>query len=91
MNFHDNRGMYDAIAKWLEKYDVEIDWSEVMKCEWWVGPADWKPPPKWSIPKPFPQRLTPQMVTNLILAQESGGLQIPQWIVDPIEQQENEM
>jgi hypothetical protein len=89
MNFHDNRGMYDEIAKWLEKHDVEVDWEAVMQCKWWVGPKDWVPPPKWSQPLPWPRRLTSQMVTKLLLAQENRGLAIPEWIVDPNEQREN--
>jgi hypothetical protein len=91
MNFHDARGMLDEIARWVEEHHVEIDWEALKQCKWWVGPADWVPPSKWSLPKPFPRQLTPQMVTNLLLAQESRGLQIPQWIVDPNEQRENVM
>jgi hypothetical protein len=77
MTFHDTRAEYDSIAKWLEENDTEIPWEEVMKSDWWVGPADWVPPPKWSMPKPFPRPISPQTVTNLLLAQENHGLVIP--------------
>lgn len=79
MNYHDTRAEYDEIAKWLEENDTEIPWEEIMKSDWWVGPADWVPPPKWSMPKPFPRPITAQTVTKLLLAQENHGLQIPCW------------
>ena len=85
MNFHDNRETYAQIAQWLEENDTEIDWDEVMKSPWWVGPPDWVPPPKWSMPNrisSYPRPLTPQMVTNLLLAQENGGLEIPFWVTE---------
>jgi hypothetical protein len=77
MNTHDTRGEYDRIAKFLEANDVEVDWEALMKSEWWVGPPDWEPPPKWSMPQPYPRPLTQQMVTNLLLARENEGLEIP--------------
>jgi hypothetical protein len=77
MTFHDIRGEYDRIAKWLEESETEIPWEEVMKSEWWVGPPDWVPPPKWSMPTPFPRPISAQTVTKLILAQVNQGLRIP--------------
>lgn len=77
MTFHNTRGEYDRIAKYLEESETEIPWEEIMKSDWWVGPADWVPPPKWSMPRPFPRPITQQMVTNLLLAQENQGLRVP--------------
>jgi hypothetical protein len=85
MNFHDNRGMYDAIAKWLEENDVEVDWDAIMQCKWWVGPKDWVPPPKWSMPTPFPSRLTPPIATKLLFAQWWNGLHIRPELGDPLD------
>jgi hypothetical protein len=85
MKFHDNRGMYDEIAKWLEENDVEVDWEAVMQCKWWVGPADWKPPSKWSIPAPFPERLTPQTATKLLFSQWWSRLSIYPELGDPLD------
>jgi hypothetical protein len=85
MNFHDTRDMYEAIAKWVESQDVEIDWTTLMNCSWWVGPKDWVPPPKWSMPPPFPRQLSTLLVTKLIFAQESEGLQIPPMLTNPAE------
>jgi hypothetical protein len=85
MNFHDNRGMYDDIAKWLEENDVEVDWEAVMQCKWWVGPKDWVPPPKWSMPAPFPSRLTPPIATKLLFAQWWHGLHIRPELGDPLD------
>jgi hypothetical protein len=83
MNFHDTSGMYEAIAKWVESQDVEIDWTTLMNCSWWIGPKDWVPPPKWSMPPPFPRQLSTLLVTKLIFAQESEGLQIPPMLTNP--------
>jgi hypothetical protein len=85
MKFHDNRGMYDKIAKWLEENDVEVDWEAVMQCKWWVGPKDWVPPPKWSMPVPFPSRLTPQTATKLLFTQWWHGLYIRPELGDPLD------
>jgi hypothetical protein len=85
MTFHDNRGMYDKIAKWLEENDVEVDWEAVMQCKWWVGPKDWVPPPKWSMPAPFPSRLTPQTATKLLFTQWWHGLRIRPELGDPLD------
>jgi hypothetical protein len=85
MKFHDSRGMYDDIAKWLEENDVEVDWEAIMQCKWWVGPADWVPPPKWSVPAPFPSRLTPPIATKLLFAQWWNGLHIRPEIGDPLD------
>jgi hypothetical protein len=85
MNFHDNLGMYDDIAKWLEENDVEVDWEAIMQCKWWVGPKDWVPPPKWSMPTPFPSRLTPPIATKLLFAQWWNGLHIRPEIGDPLD------
>jgi hypothetical protein len=85
MNFHDNRGMYDDIAKWLEENDVEVDWEAIMQCKWWVGPKDWVPPPKWSMPAPFPSRLTPPIATKLLFAQWWHGLHIRPELGDPLD------
>jgi hypothetical protein len=85
MNFHDNRGMYDDIAKWLEENDVEVDWEAIMQCKWWVGPKDWVPPPKWSMPSPFPSRLTPPTATKLLFAQWWHGLHIRPELGDPLD------
>jgi hypothetical protein len=82
MKCHDTREEYARIAKWLEANDVEIDWEELKKSPWWVAPADWVPPPKWSMPKPFPRPLTHQMVTNLLLAREKQGLEVPWWLTE---------
>jgi hypothetical protein len=79
MNYHDTRDEYDAIARYLEENDTEVDWKAVMESDWWVGPADWVPPPKWSLPKPFPSPISPQTVTNLLFAQVTDGLRIPCW------------
>ena len=86
MNFHDNRGMYDDIAKWLEENDVEVDWEAIMQCKWWVGPKDWVPPPKWSVPAPFPSRLTPPIATKLLFAQWWNGLHIRPELSDPLDE-----
>jgi hypothetical protein len=85
MNFHDNRGMFDDIAKWLEENDVEVDWEAIMQCKWWVGPKDWVPPPKWSMPTPFPSRLTPPIATKLLFAQWWNGLHIRPELGDPLD------
>jgi hypothetical protein len=85
MKFHDTRGMYDKIAKWLEENDVEVDWEAVMQCKWWVGPKDWVPPPKWSMPVPFPSRLTPQTATKLLFTQWWHGLYIRPELGDPLD------
>jgi hypothetical protein len=85
MNFHNTAGMYDDIAKWLEEHDVEVDWEAIMQCKWWVGPKDWVPPPKWSMPAPFPSRLTPPIATKLLLAQWWNGLRIRPEIGDPLD------
>jgi hypothetical protein len=85
MKFHDTRGMYDEIAKWLEENDVEVDWEAVMQCKWWVGPKDWVPPPKWSMPVPFPSRLTPQTATKLLFTQWWHGLYIRPELGDPLD------
>jgi hypothetical protein len=77
--------MYDKIAKWLEENDVEVDWEAVMQCKWWVGPKDWVPPPKWSMPTPFPSRLTPQTATKLLFAQWWHGLRIRPELGDPLD------
>jgi hypothetical protein len=86
MKFYDNRGMYDEIAKWLEENDVEVDWEAIMQCKWWVGPKDWVPPPKWSMPTPFPSRLTPPTATKLLFAQWWNGLHIRPEIGDPLDE-----
>jgi len=78
--------MYDDIAKWLEENDVEIDWEAIMQCKWWVGPKDWVPPPKWSVPKPFPSRLTPPIATKLLFAQWWHGLHIQPEVGDPLDE-----
>src|SRR5215472_3393825 len=91
MNFHDNRGMFDEIAKWLEKHYVEIDWDAVKQCKWWIGPADWEPPPKWSLPKPCPSPLSTQLCTKLLLAQWWHGLTIRPELVNPLDDPENEL
>jgi hypothetical protein len=85
MKFHDNRGMFDDIAKWLEENDVEVDWEAIMQCKWWVGPKDWVPPPKWSMPTPFPSRLTPLIATKLLFAQWWYGLHIRPELGDPLD------
>jgi hypothetical protein len=85
MNFHDNRGMLEAIARWIEENDVEIDWEALMQCQWWVGPKDWVPPPKWSLPPPFPERLTPPLAAKLLFAQWWHGLAIPPELGDPLD------
>jgi hypothetical protein len=85
MKFHDNRGMYDEIAKWLEENDIEVDWEAIMQCKWWVGPKDWVPPPKWSIPAEFPSRLTPPTATKLLFAQWWHGLHIRPELGDPLD------
>jgi hypothetical protein len=85
MNFHDTKGMFDAIAKWVEECDVEIDWEAIMQCKWWVGPKDWVPPSKWSMPRPFPSRLTPPIATKLLLAQWWNGLHIRPELGDPLD------
>jgi hypothetical protein len=85
MNFHDTKGMFDAIAKWVEECDVEIDWEAIMQCKWWVGPKDWVPPSKWSMPTPFPSRLTPPIATKLLFAQWWNGLHIRPEIGDPLD------
>src|SRR5215831_5331857 len=89
MHFHDSRGMLENIAKWVEKFDVEVDWEAMMQCKWWVGPADWKPPSKWSMPPPFPSRLTPQTATKLLFAQWFHGLHIRPELIDPLDDPEN--
>ena len=86
MNFHNTRGMYDDIAKWVEEHDVEVDWEAIMQCKWWVGPKDWVPPPKWSVPKPFPSRLTPPIATKLLFAQWWHGLHIQPEVGDPLDE-----
>jgi hypothetical protein len=78
MTHHDTRESYDQIARWLEENDTEVDWEALMKSDWWVGPADWVPPPKWSMPS-FPRQITPQIVTNLLLAQANHGVEILGW------------
>jgi hypothetical protein len=85
MKFHDTRGMYEDIAKWLEENDVELDWEAIMQCKWWVGPKDWVPPPKWSMPTPFPSRLTPPIATKLLFAQWWNGLHIRPELGDPLD------
>jgi hypothetical protein len=85
MNFHNTSGMYDEIAKWLEENDVEIDWEAIMQCKWWVGPKDWVPPPKWSMPAEFPSRLTPPIATKLLFAQWWNGLHIRPELGDPLD------
>jgi hypothetical protein len=85
MNFHNTTGMYDEIAKWLEDHDVEVDWEAIMQCKWWVGPKDWVPPPKWSMPAPFPSRLTPPIATKLLFAQWWNGLHIRPELGDPLD------
>jgi hypothetical protein len=77
--------MLNAIAKWLEENDVEVDWEAIMQCKWWVGPKDWVPPPKWSMPAPFPSRLTPPIATKLLLAQWWNGLHIRPELGDPLD------
>jgi hypothetical protein len=77
--------MYDDIAKWLEEHDVEVDWEAIMQCKWWVGPKDWVPPPKWSMPAEFPSRLTPPIATKLLFAQWWNGLHIRQELGDPLD------
>jgi len=86
MKFHDSRGMFDEIAKWLEENDVEVDWEAIMQCKWWVGPKDWVPPPKWSMPAPFPSRLTPPIATKLLFAQWWHGLHIRPELGDPLDE-----
>src|SRR4029077_15482682 len=86
MNFHNTKDMYDAIAKWVEECDVEIDWEAIMQCKWWVGPKDWVPPPKWSMPEPFPSRLTPPTATKLLFAQWWNGLHIRPELGDPLDE-----
>jgi len=83
--------MFDEIAKWLEKHYVEIDWDAVKQCKWWIGPADWEPPPKWSLPKPFPSPLSTQLCTKLLLAQWWHGLTIRPELVNPLDDPENEL
>jgi hypothetical protein len=85
MKFHDSKGMFDDIAKWLEENDVEVDWEAIMQCKWWVGPKDWVPPPKWSMPAPFPSRLTPLTATKLLFAQWWHGLHIRPELGDPLD------
>jgi hypothetical protein len=85
MNFHDSRGMFDAIAAWVEEHHVEVDWEAIMQCKWWVGPEDWVPPPKWSMPTPFPSRLTPPTATKLLFAQWWNGLHIRPELGDPLD------
>jgi hypothetical protein len=77
--------MLNEIAKWLEEHDVEVDWEAIMQCKWWVGPKDWVPPPKWSMPTPFPSRLTPPIATKLLFAQWWNGLHIRPEIGDPLD------
>jgi hypothetical protein len=77
--------MLNAIAKWLEEHDIEVDWEAVMQCKWWVGPADWVPPPKWSMPAEFPSRLTPPTATKLLFAQWWNGLHIRPELGDPLD------
>jgi hypothetical protein len=77
--------MFDDIAKWVEECDVEIDWEAIMQCKWWVAPKDWVPPPKWSMPAPFPSRLTPLIATKLLLAQWWHGLHIRPELGDPLD------
>ena len=76
MHFHDTRGEYTKIAKFLEESEIEVDWPELMASEWWCGPPDWVPPPKWSMPEPYPRPLSSQIVTNYILSQANYGLEI---------------
>jgi hypothetical protein len=77
--------MYEDIAKWLEEHDVEVDWEAIMQCKWWVGPKDWVPPPKWSMPTPFPNRLTPPIATKLLFARWWNGLHIRPELGDPLD------
>jgi hypothetical protein len=86
MMFHDSHVVYDAIAKWLEENDVEVDWEAIMQCKWWVGPADWVPPSKWSMPAEFPSRLTPPTATKLLFAQWWNGLHIRPELGDPLDE-----
>jgi hypothetical protein len=43
------------------------------------------PPPKWSMPTPFPSRLTPPIATKLLFAQWWNGLHIRPEIGDPLD------
>jgi hypothetical protein len=84
MNFHEIGSVLDGYAAWMEEV-AEVDWEELKRSKWWVGPADWEPPARWVKPKDYPKRLTSEMVSKLLLAQEKSGLEIPIWLRDPYE------
>src|SRR4029077_19095876 len=44
------------------------------------------PPPKWSMPAPFPSRLTPPTATKLLFAQWWNGLHIRPELGDPLDE-----